>query len=116
MGDLLVRFFVGGTVVSIFAILADVLRPKSFAGLFGAAPSIALATVGLSVHQHGKPYAAYEAKSMLLGGVAFLLYAVMTSILLRRYKLSALVATLTLMPIWVGVSLGLCILVEAVKW
>jgi hypothetical protein len=39
------RFLVGGIAVSAFAALGDSLRPKSFAGLFGAAPSIALATL-----------------------------------------------------------------------
>jgi len=39
-----VRFLAGGIAVSAFAALGDTLRPKSFAGLFGAAPSIALAT------------------------------------------------------------------------
>ena len=39
------RFLAGGIAVSGFAALGDVLRPKSFAGLFGAAPSIALATL-----------------------------------------------------------------------
>jgi hypothetical protein len=37
------RFLAGGIAVSAFAALGDALRPKSFAGLFGAAPSIALA-------------------------------------------------------------------------
>lgn len=40
--DLLIRGLVGGLFVSSFALLADVLTPKSFAGLFGAAPSVAL--------------------------------------------------------------------------
>jgi hypothetical protein len=52
-----VRFLVGGIVVSTFAILGDVLRPKSFAGLFGAAPSVALATLGIAVYRHGAGYA-----------------------------------------------------------
>ena len=39
MTEYLVRFLVGGVVVSAFAMLGDILRPKSFAGLFGAAPS-----------------------------------------------------------------------------
>jgi hypothetical protein len=39
--QLLVRFLLGGLIVSIFATLGDALRPKGFAGLFGAAPSIA---------------------------------------------------------------------------
>jgi hypothetical protein len=46
MTEYMVRFIVGGFLVSLFAIIGDVVRPKSFAGLFGAAPSIALATLG----------------------------------------------------------------------
>ena len=46
-----VRFVVGGIIISLFASLGDVLRPKGFAGLFGAAPSVALATVALTVVQ-----------------------------------------------------------------
>jgi hypothetical protein len=38
-------FLAGGVAVAAFAALGDTLRPKSFAGLFGAAPSIALATL-----------------------------------------------------------------------
>jgi hypothetical protein len=37
MEDVLIRFPVGGLVVSFFSILADILRPKSFAELLGAA-------------------------------------------------------------------------------
>lgn len=111
--DLLLRFLVGGVVVSLFAMLGDILRPKSFAGLFGAAPSIALATVGLSMHQHGKPYTAYEARSMILGAAAFLVYAATASLVLRQRRLSALYCTIILMPIWFGVSFGLWALVAS---
>ena len=45
-------------MVSAFAMLGDVLKPKSFAGLFGAAPSVALATLGIAIYQHGESYAA----------------------------------------------------------
>jgi hypothetical protein len=51
--DLILRFVIGGIVVSAFAALGDVLKPKSFAGLFGAAPSIALATLGLTIAANG---------------------------------------------------------------
>jgi hypothetical protein len=40
MLELLIRFFFGGAVVSAFATLGDVVKPKSFAGLFSAAPSV----------------------------------------------------------------------------
>lgn len=43
MTEYVIRFLVGGAVVSAFAMLGDLLRPQSFAGLFGAAPSVALA-------------------------------------------------------------------------
>jgi hypothetical protein len=104
MEDLFIRFFIGGLVVSLFSILADVLRPKSFAGLLGAAPSIALATLGLTIHHDGKQYAAIEARSMLMGAGAFLLYAATVSWVLRRYRLSALSTTIAVMPIWFLVS------------
>lgn len=58
MLQILIRFLVGGAVVSIFAAIGDVLRPKSFAGLFGAAPSVALATPGLTIATEGPSYAA----------------------------------------------------------
>lgn len=100
MLDLLLRFLIGGIVVSLFAILGEIFRPKSFAGLFGAAPSIALATLGLTIAGHGHPYAAIEARSMVLGAIAFFLYASAVSHVLMRYRPPTLLATAGLMPIW----------------
>jgi hypothetical protein len=111
MSALIIRFVVGGIIVSLFAALGDVLGPKSFAGLFGAAPSIALATVALTIRQKGKAYAAIEARSMIFGACAFLIYAALVSWLLRRYKPPTLVATMTLLPVWFAVSLGLWFLI-----
>jgi uncharacterized membrane protein (GlpM family) len=112
MDDILIRFLVGGLVVSLFSSIGDVLRPKSFAGLFGAAPSIALATVGLTIAQNGKAYAAAECRSMMRGAIAFFVYALSVSWVLKRYRPSALTATVALMPIWFAVSFGLWFLVE----
>ena len=112
MLEYLLRFIAGGIAVSVFAAFGDAVRPKSFAGLFGAAPSIALATVGLTIAQKGKTYAAIECRSMMLGAIAFFVYALNVSWVLKRYRLSALTAALTLMPIWFAVSFGLWFLVE----
>jgi len=49
MSQTLIRFLVGGAVLSAFAIIGELLKPKSFAGLFGAEPSVALATLGLTI-------------------------------------------------------------------
>ncbi len=107
LAELIARFLIGGVIVSFFAVLAEIFRPKSFAGLFGAAPSIALATIGITISSHGKAYAAIEARSMILGAIAFFCYAVTVSWILMRYRPSALVATVALMPVWFGVSFAL---------
>ena len=115
MTDYVIRFLVGGVVVSFFAMLGDVLSPKSFAGLFSAAPSVALATVSLTIHKDGKMYAAQEANTMLLGALAFLIYAVLVSFVLRRYRPSAYVTSIALMPVWFAVSIG-CLIVLKGRW
>lgn len=116
METLVIRFLIGGMVVSLFAALGDVLRPKRFAGLFGAAPSIALATVGLIIHQDGKAYAVLECRSMMLGALAFFVYALLVGWVLRRYKPNALFASLALMPAWFAISLGLWFLLQGRLW
>jgi len=107
MDQLVLRFLIGGTLVSAFALVGDAIRPKSFAGLFGAAPSIALATLGLTVATKGRDYAAIEARSMIAGAIAFFIYALSVSKVMIRYKPPAIVATSALMPVWLATAFGL---------
>ena len=107
MSQILIRFLVGGAVVSVFAIIGDLLKPKSFAGLFGAAPSVALATLGLTVASEGLSYAAAEAHSMMAGAIALFAYASFVSWVMMRYKLTALSVTMCSIPLWLGVAFGL---------
>jgi hypothetical protein len=106
MTEYLVRFLVGGAVVSAFAMLGDVLRPKSFAGLFAAAPSVALATLGIAVYQHGPHYATLQTQAMIAGAIALLVYSVVVCHLLVRAKLRALPATLLSLVVWLIVAFG----------
>src|SRR6202451_2047782 len=99
MKEILLRMVIGGLFVTAFALLADVLKPKRFAGLFGAAPSVALATLALTATTKGKPYAAIEARSMVAGAVALLVYSLLTCRILFRYKSPALVVTLLSIPL-----------------
>ena len=75
MLEYFLRFIVGGFAVSMFAALGDTLQSKSFAGLFGAAPSIALATLLITLSQKGAPFAAVEGRSMIVGAFAFAAYS-----------------------------------------
>lgn len=105
--DYVVRFLAGGMIVSAFAILGDVLRPKSFAGLFGAAPSVALATLTLAFLKEGPAYVATEGRSMALGAAAFLLYSFVVCQLLMRFRVSAVVATSSALALWLVAAFGL---------
>jgi hypothetical protein len=107
MTEILVRFLVGGAVVSAFAAIGSLLKPKSFAGLFGAAPSVALATLSLTIAADGRAYAAAEARSMVAGAIAFFIYASCASRILMRYPFKALWVTLCFIPLWLGVGFGL---------
>lgn len=106
MHDIIYRFVVGGVVVSFFAILGDVLQPKSFAGLFGAAPSVALATLSLTISANGKTMAATEARSMIAGAAAFFVYASLCTRLMKKYKLHAATASVSALTAWLLCSIG----------
>ena len=103
--EYLVRFLAGGIFVSAFAVLGDVLRPKSFAGLFGAAPSVALATLSLALWKEGRDYVSVEGRSMILGSIALALYSFAVCQLLMRFRWSALAATTTAILLWLAVAL-----------
>lgn len=107
MKVILIRFLIGGTAVSVFAVLGDVFKPKSFAGLFGAAPSVALATLGLTIASDGRLYAASEARSMIAGGIALFVYASCVSWTLMRTQFSALQVTISTLPIWGAFAFGI---------
>ena len=111
MLQLLFRFAVGGFMVTFFAVLADLLKPKSFAGLFGAAPSVALATLGLTILTDGKSYAALEARSMIVGALAFFLYTCGCSYLMMKVKLPAIAATTSMLSIWLIFAVGVWLIV-----
>ena len=105
--EYLIRFVAGGLVVSAFAVLGDVLRPKSFAGLFGAAPSVALATLCLALWKEGAGYVSIEGRSMIIGALALAAYSFSVCQLLMRLRWSALAATTSTILLWLAVAFGL---------
>lgn len=108
--EILIRIVVGGTLVSGFAVLGDMIKPKRFAGLFSAAPSVALASLFLTSQTQGKMYAATEARSMVAGAIAFLIYAYSVYWVSIRYKTTARVATLSHLAIWVVIAFAIWVI------
>lgn len=105
--EYLLRFIVGGLAVSAFAALGDIFLPKTFAGLFGAAPSIAIATLLITVRKEGYDYAGIEGRSMIIGSIGLCLYGVAVCHLMRRYQLPALLSTTLAVTVWFTCALGL---------
>lgn len=94
----------GGFVVG-FSLLGEVLQPKRFAGLFGAAPSVALANLIVVVAALGTVEATADARSMIAGAVGFVAYCLLERTLLPR--LSAGVASALCSLLWLAVAAAL---------
>lgn len=107
MSEYVIRFLVGGIVVSAFSMLGDLLKPKSFAGLFGAAPSVALATLGIAIHKHGAAYAGSQSFSMMAGAIALVVYSALVCQLLVRARMRASPATIVSTIVWAMAAFGL---------
>ena len=104
MGELIARFFAGGALVAVFAVLGDAFTPKSFAGLFAAAPSVALATMLLTLHKEGAGFVAVEARSMVVGALAFTVYAATISWVLHRRRLKPTPVAVAALALWGGIA------------
>jgi uncharacterized protein DUF3147 len=107
LGELAIRFVLGGLIVSAFAVTGEVLRPKTFAGIFGAAPSVALASLGLTFIVKGGVEAGTEGRSMVVGAIALLCYSLVVSRLLLRYQWNTMVAAGASWALWLAVAFGL---------
>jgi len=84
--ELLVRFVLGGLIVSVFAAIGEAFQPKTFSGLFGAAPSVALASLALAFHQHDATYVATLARWMIVGALALFVYCAVCVVIVRRAR------------------------------
>lgn len=107
MPELILRFFIGGLFVSGFAVISDVLRPKSFAGLFCAAPSVALATLTIAFTRNGRAYVETEAQAMIAGAIAMFFYSLLVTWLLLSQRIKAWVAAVAAWLLWLTIAYGL---------
>lgn len=96
MADLAFRFLFGGIAVSAFALVGELFKPKTFSGLFGAAPSVALATLALGISKEGVALGRIECRSMLFGVVGLVAYGATCVWTARRKGL----------PVWLGAALA----------
>lgn len=92
------RAIFGGTLVVVFAVLGEWLRPKSFSGLFAAAPSVALASLVITNVTHGAHATWLSALGMLAGAVALAAAAGVAIDAVKRF--GALRGALAAIAVW----------------
>jgi len=115
MHELILRFVLGGAVVSAFAAIAELFEPKSFSGLFGAAPSVAIATLALTYHADGSAAMATAARWMLIATPALLVYGACCVVACRRPGVPVWLVAALAWLVWLGVALALwCALHEVI--
>lgn len=75
----------GAVFVVLFALIAEMLSPKRFAGLLSAAPSVALANLTVIVVAKGHPEAAADTRGMLVGSGALVFACLVGAPFVRRW-------------------------------
>jgi uncharacterized membrane protein (GlpM family) len=99
---LAVKGLAGGSLVVLFALLSEGLSPKRFAGLFSAAPAVAIAGLTIALLDQGAHAAHLNALGMIAGGVGMVAYAAVVVPLLRSMRASS--AAAIAMGAWIVVA------------
>lgn len=92
LGTLAWRFALGGSVVTSFAALAEIFKPKTFSGTFAAAPAVAIVSLAFAFDDHGSDEVGRLTQAMLCGGFALLVYGCLCVWTTQRRAL----------PVWAG--------------
>lgn len=83
--EVALKALAGGLLVLAFAALSKGLKPQRFAGVFSAAPSVALGSLAVTLAFTGSKDLATIGAGMAVGATAFVVYCVATAPLVRRF-------------------------------
>lgn len=102
MTEIAAKALLGGVFVVLFALLSEAMTPKRFAGVFAAAPSVALASLLVTVVAKGAGDARLASVGMTAGAVAFTAYCLAVPAALRRW--GALRGAVATVGLWLVVA------------
>lgn len=105
VGILALRGLAGGSLVVLFALISEIAKPKAFAGLFAFAPSVAVASLTITVIADGVTKARQASIGMVVGGVGMAACCVIAVGAIPRLR--AFWGSLTAMAAWAAAALGL---------
>jgi hypothetical protein len=98
------KALLGGLAVVGFSLLGQAGHPKRFAGLFAAAPSVAVASLALTAALKGPAATVPYAEGMLIGSTGMLAYCLVSLYLIER--LHALLGSILSWLAWLLVAGG----------
>jgi hypothetical protein len=105
IGVLALRGLAGGALVVIFALIGQVVSPKAFAGLFSAAPSVAVASLAITIVAESPVKAQQASAGMVVGGVAMVVCCILAAVAIPR--IGSLWGSLAAWLSWAGADLAL---------
>jgi hypothetical protein len=103
------KALIGGVAVVAFSLLGQAGHPKRFSGLFAAAPSVALASLAMTVVSRGSDATVSYAQGMLIGSAGMLAYCLVSLVLIER--LHALLGSILAWLAWFAIAGGLYVVV-----
>jgi hypothetical protein len=105
VGVIALRGLAGGTLVVVFAVIGEATSPKAFSGLFSAAPSVAVASLLITLVVESASKARLDAVGMVVGGVGMAACCAAAAVAVPRF--GALVGSTVAWLAWGASALGL---------
>ncbi len=100
--EIVLKALLGGALVLAFAMLAETLSPKRFAGVFAAAPTIAIGSLAITLGFSGSSDARRACAGMVAGAAGFVAYCSLAPHVVHRF--GALRGSAITLTAWVGVA------------
>jgi hypothetical protein len=101
--EIAAKAMLGGVLVVLFAVLSEMVAPKRFAGIFSAAPSVALASLSITLITKSRHDVALAGAGMILGTLALLCYCLVAVPALQRF--GALKGAEAALVVWLAVAI-----------
>lgn len=105
VGMLALRGLAGGSLVVLFALVSELVKPKAFAGLFAAAPSVAVASLAITVIADSATKAREASIGMVVGAVGLAACCMVAVGAVPRLR--AFWGSIVAMAAWAVAGLGL---------
>jgi hypothetical protein len=113
--EYIARFIIGGLLVCAFALLSEICKPKQFAGIFSAAPSVLLAGLIVTLITKGASHATLTAEGAIAGAVGMIFFCIVATPAIKRHK--AMIGSLLSLVCWFIVSFVTFVLLSiAMGW